>query len=205
LGKLPGIAKLDFDCKTATVTMQEGATLSRDAATKAIVDAGFSVAKFEGGPPPTVAAVVFRVTGVPPGKPDDARRAIAAAVSSPERVVVDATGAAAVTVRGDAAKAVSESALAEALKKSGFGVEGFAVKSWPAEAKVYEIGLPGMTDPAAAARARTALVGLEKVFWAEVDVDARRARISLPEPCSAIEANARKALGAAGFEVARFD
>ena len=46
--------------------MKPGETLSKDAVTAVIVKAGFSVAKFEGGPPPKRTAYVFRVTGIAP-------------------------------------------------------------------------------------------------------------------------------------------
>jgi len=182
--------------------MKPGTVLSKDAVTKVIKDAGFVVASFEGGPPPTVTAYTFRVTGLAPGAHGQAKKALAAAIDSPTLVVVDATGAAAVTLPSE--KKTSEAALKDALAKAGYSLEGFAVAQWPAAPAVYEIDVPAMTDAAAATKARAALTGLEKVFAAEVYSESRKAVIRLNEPCSAIEKNSREALAKAGLEVATF-
>lgn len=202
MGQLPGIEKLDFDCKTATITMKEGATISREKVTDLIVKAGFGVTNFEGGPPPKVTAYSFRVTGIAPGKYADARQALLGALDSPKLVTVDATGAAAVTLA--AGKTTSEAALGAALKKAGLGLEGFAVAEWPEAPAVYEIEFAATADAGAAEKVRGALVPLAKVFSAEAYPEKGRAVVRLNEPCDAIEGNVRSALAAAGFEVKTF-
>ena len=202
MGKLPGIEKLDFDCKTATLTMKEGASLSLEAATEALANAGFGVTKIEGGEAPKVTAYVFRVTGVDPAKPAAARQALLGVLDVPDFVAVDATGAAAVTLRGDGK--ADEAALGDALRKAGFGLEEFTVREWPKDPAVYAIELKDVTDISAAKRVRTALVALEKVFWAEVHPEEGSAVIFLNEPCNEIEAKVRGALGNLGYGVSRF-
>lgn len=202
MGRLPGIEKLDFDCKTATITMKEGATISREKATELIVKAGFGVTKFEGGPPPKVTAYAFRVTGIAPGKYAVARQALQGALDSPRLVSVDETGAAAVTLA--AGQTTTEAALAEALKKAGLGLEGFAVAEWPEAPAVYEIEFGASADAGAAMKVRGALVALAKVFSAESYPEKGRAVVRLNEPCDAIEGHVRSALAAAGFEVKSF-
>ncbi len=202
MGKLPGIAKLDFDCKTATITMKEGSTLSREAATEALVQAGFGVTKIEGGEAPKVTAYLFRVTGIDPAEPAMARQALLGAFDAPDFVAVDATGAAAVTLLGD--KEASESALGDSLRKAGFGLEEFSVREWPKAPAVYVMELQGVTDVSAAKGARAALVALEKVLWAEVHLEKKKALIFLNEPCTEIEGKVRGALGSLGYGVDQF-
>ncbi len=202
MGKLPGIKKLDFDCKTATLTMKEGASLSREAATEALVKAGFGVTKIEGGEAPKVAAYLFRVTGIDPAEPEMAKQALLGALDAPDFVAVDATGAAAVTLRGD--EQTSEAALGDSLRKAGFGLEEFSVREWPKDRAVYAMELQGVTDVSAAKGARAALVALEKVFWAEVHPEKKNAVLFLNEPCSEIEGKVRGALGSLGYGVAQF-
>jgi len=202
LGKLPGIEKLDFDCKTATLTMKEGTSLSREAATEALVKAGFGVTKIEGGEAPNVTAYVFRVTGVDPAKPAAARQALLGALDASDFVAVDATGAAAVTLRGNGK--ASESALSDSLREAGFGLEEFTVREWPKDPAVYAIELKDVTDISAAKKVRAALVALEKVFWAEVHPEQGSAVIFLNEPCNEIEAKVRGALANLGYGVLQF-
>ncbi len=202
MGKLPGISKLDFDCKTATVTMKDGATIARETFTKTLTAAGFGVSSFSSTAPPMTTAYVFQVSGLEPGKHGAARDALRAALGAADRVSVDATGAAVVTLAKDSS--LDQKTVAAALKRSGLGLEGFAVREWPKACAVYEITIPEMTDAAAAGRARKALVSLEKTLDADVYPEEKRAVIRLNEPCDAIEVNAREALGDAGLSVSAF-
>lgn len=202
MGKLSGIQKLDFDCKTATLTMKQGASLSRAAATEALVKAGFGVTKIEGGEAPKVTAYLFRVTGIDPAQPALARSALVGAFDAHDFMAIDATGAVAVTLRGD--KQASEAALGDSLRKSGFGLEEFSVREWPKDRAVYVMELPDVTDVSAAQRARTALVALDKVFWAEVHPEKKSAVIFLNEPCNEIEVKVRGALANLGYAVPQF-
>ena len=202
MGKLSGIQKLDFDCKTATLTMKHGAALSREAATEALVKAGFGVTKIEGGEAPKVTAYLFRVTGIDPAQPALARQTLFGALDAPDYVALDATGAAAVTLRGG--EQASEAELGNSLRKAGFGLEEFSVREWPKDRAVYVMELQDVTDVPAAQRARGALVALEKVFWAEVHPETKSAVIFLNEPCNEIEVKVRAALGSLGYAVPQF-
>ena len=200
--ELSGVQTVDFDCKTATLTMTEGSSLSHEAATEAIVQAGFSITKIEEGAAPKVTAYLFQVTGIGPGTPATARQALIDALGAPDFVAVDATGAAVVTLRGD--KMTSEPALGDSLRKAGFGLEGLSVRDWPTDPAVYVMELPDVTDVSAAKTARAALVALEKVFWAEVHPEQKSATIFLNEPCDEIEGKVRGALANSNYGVSQF-
>lgn len=202
MGQLRGIEKLDFDCKTATLTMKAGFSLSREAATQVLTKAGFGVTKIEAVEEPKVTARLFRVTGVDPARPETARQALLGALDGPELVAVDATGAAVVTLRSP--EETSQAVLGASLRQAGFGLESFTVREWPNDPAVYAIELQDVADVAAATAARAALVALEKVLWAEVHPASQSAVILLNEPCSEIESKVRAGLTSSGFGVAQF-
>lgn len=203
MGKLNGVQSVSFNCKTATVTMKKGAVLTRETAEGALEAQKFGVKSFEGGTAPTVTAYLFQITNLDDGSRDSIRRRLAADVPDASDVIVDSTGAARLTLKGQAS--LDEAALAATLSTCGLGMRALERKEWPKAIASYTLTVRDLTPADAPARVRQVLSRLDKVVAAYVFRDATSARIDLLEPCEKIESDAREALRNAGFEVSRFE
>ncbi|MBI1850167.1 MAG: hypothetical protein HYR85_07465 [Planctomycetes bacterium] len=203
MGKLDGVQSVAFDCKTATVTMKPGAVLTRDVAERVLKAEKFGVKSFENGAAPTVTAYVFQITGLAEGSRDTVRRRLAADVPDASEVVVDSTGSATITLKGNGT--LDEKALASSLRACGCATRAVEKREWPKITASYELGVRDLSGDDAPVRVREALGRLDKVLAAYVFRDTNTARIELREPCEKIEAAAREALRAIGLEVSRFE
>jgi hypothetical protein len=200
LGALPGVAKVAYDCKTATVTMKKEGTLTKDAAGEALAKKGFKLTRFEAGPESTSAVYLFRAEG---GAPSEIEGLLRDRLSDAQGVLVDGAGRA--LVRMKPGKAASERTIAGALEEKGVRVAAFETKEWPASPASYSIALGGGNGSGAGEAVRGILQDLDKVLAALVFEEGRAARIFLREPCDRIESSARAALEGKGFAVAKFE
>ena len=198
---------MKFDCKSATVTMKRGATLSAEAAEKALKGAGFGMRGFTGGPPP--AFTVVRATVRPREAAAGAEAARSALVRELTRelpsvaeLFVEPDGRLTALLSGDAR--LEEKALAAAAGKRGFDVAGFATLSWPRTAAAYVATLRP-AQGAGGASPRAALEGIESVLAAIGDSRGETFSIWTREPCENLEARLRAALAGTGRELARVE
>ena len=192
-----------YDCKVATVTMEDDAVLTEREARKVIREAGYKVVSFEAGEPRKVTAYLFRVSPLDPDGRASLERGLREDLEDVDRIAVDSLGRATVVVSGDAA--ATPDAVSASLSKRGVAAVGFETKTWPKLEATYVLAVAGM-DGADEARATSdALAGVAKVVVVHVDQDAGTATLWLKEPCDALAANVRAALAPAGFSVTRFE
>ena len=203
MSKLESVEAVSFDCKTATVTMKEGAVLERAAAERALAAEKLGVKSFEGGAAPTVTAYLFQITGLADGSREAVCRRLAADFHDASDVVVDSTGAARITLKGSGT--IDEKALASSLRTCGCAMQAVEKREWPKVTASYELTVGDLAGEDAPSRIREALSRLDKILVAYVFRDTHTARIELREPCEKIEAAAREALRAIGVEVSRFE
>jgi len=199
LGDLPGVATVAYDCKVATVTMKEGGTMTKEAATEALAKNNFKLSSFEGGPAPTVAAYLFRVAGMPAVERETVEKRLRGILPEAREVAVDSAGIALVAMREGSE--TTEKALADALMQEDYVIESFETKDWPAAFVTYEAALEGP----AGAEVRGIVRGVDKVIAVQVFGESRTVRLRLKEPCDKIEEKVRGALADQGCALVRFE
>jgi hypothetical protein len=192
-----------YDCKTATITMKAGATLSQEDVSAALSKSGFRMTNFRQGSPETQEVHLFRVTGMAPEKHAEVCRVLRASLSGATDVVVDSTGrAAVVTAKRESATADS---LERVLAREGCGLEGLERKVWPRIGAVYEVTVPAMRGATASEEVRNIVSRQEKVVAAFVFENTKTVQLHLKEPCDRIEEAVRAALREKGYQVERFE
>ncbi len=202
MGALPAVAKVAYDCKTATVTMKEGGTLTEATAKGALEKKGFKMSRFEPGAPPTVAVYLFRAREVGAGGREALAKRLRERFPDARSVEVDSGGYAVLEM--SPGKATTKAEIAEALEAAGSSLAGLGREDWPVSSVAYVGRVEGGSDPVALDEVREALRRLEKVLAAQVFAEGGAFRIRLKEPCDRIEAAVKDALGAKGYAVAGF-
>ena len=203
MGGIDGVASVEYDCKVATVTMEDPAVLTEQEASKVIQGAGYKVVSFKAGEPRKVTAYLFRVSGFGPDGRASLEKGLLEDLEDADRVAVDSLGRATVVVSGDAVAA--REAVSASLEKRGVAAEGFETETWPELEATYVVAVHGMSGAVETRTVADALAGVDKVVAAHVYQDAGTATLWLKEPCDALEANVRAALTPAGFSVSRFE
>ncbi|MCI0587129.1 MAG: hypothetical protein L0323_09850 [Planctomycetes bacterium] len=202
MGALPGVAKVAYDCKTATVTMKEGGTVTEAAAKGALEKKGFKMSRFESGAAPTVAVYLFRARGLAPG----GREALVLQLPKrfPEARGIDVDGGGFVVLEMKPGKETTKAEIAGALEAAGCSLAGLERKDWPASSVSYVGNAEGVDGPASLEEVREALSRLDKVLAAQVFAGGGAFRVRLKEPCDRIESAVKEALAAKGYRVSRF-
>jgi hypothetical protein len=200
LNKFEGVAAIDFDCKTAVLTMKTGASEVKEESVKsALVANGWGMKEFKAGLAELLTVHVFQLTGT---KAED-HPALAARlleeIKGAKQVQIDTGGRAVVTLAKDGE--LTEASLAATLKaaKDGWSAKSFETKQIPKSMATYVVAVPKMTA-ADAAKVRETLQALPKVVVVQVFEETKTAQIRLKEPCDKIAADVAAALKAKGFE-----
>jgi hypothetical protein len=194
---------VEYDCKVATVTMEDEAVLTERSASKAIRNAGYEVVSFERGLPPTRTAFLFRLSDFDPARRASLEDGLREDLEGADGVAVDSLGRATVVAGADAGAV--QAALSASLARRGLAAEGFETRTWPKLEATYLVAISWRNDPAETRKVADALAGVPKVVAVHVHQDTGTATLWLEEPCDALEANVRAALTPGGFEVARFE
>lgn len=194
---------MEYDCKVATVTMEDDAVLAERDADKVIQKAGYKVVSFERGASPTVTAYLFRVSEFDPDGRSRVENGLREDLKGADEVAVDSLGRATVVMSGDAT--ASQAAISASLEKRGLAAQGFETKTWPKLDATYVVAVSGMDDAVESRAVADALAGVAKVVAVHVYQDTGTATLWLKEPCDELEANVRAALSPAGFAVSRFE
>jgi hypothetical protein len=201
LNEFEGVAAIDFDCKTAVLTMKTGATeLKEDSVKSALVANGWGVKEFKAGVAELFPVHVFQLTGTKAEDHPALAERLLGEIKGAKEVVIDTGGRAVVTLAKDGE--LTEASLAAALKaaKDGWSATKFETKQLPKSMTTYVVAVPKMTGGAEATKVREALAALPKVVVVQVFEDTKTAQIRLKEPCDKIAADVEAALKAKGFE-----
>lgn len=222
--KLKGIAEFAFDCKTATLTMEAGATLRESDVLEALKKEGFTGESFSATAPPPIAIVEASVELLARGARFDAatcrtvaeQLAAALPMTSDWQVGADGRARGRFTATPPAPAAL-EALLLDALAKpqstpaAAASLEWRLVRSsarlleWPASVARANVTLAAPLAPSSWPALRTALATLEQIVAWSPGGDGATLVIWTKEPCANLESRLSGALAPLAIAVARVD
>ena len=194
------VSGVKFDCRVATVTMKSDTALAKDAAEKALKDAGFGLKDFESGAGLTVAMLHMQANGFKPGQRDTVMAAVMKGVKD-VAVASISDGGEMVLVMRDGGKASAES-LNAALEPVELTVKDVETSNVSVGYQRYSVELSSLDDAAKTRRAAAAVDGVLAVTLTAAD---RKLEVITPEPCSNLEEKLGKALAPLGAKVTRLE
>ena len=196
-----GVDAIEFDCKTAVLTMKPGAAeLTQKSVAGAIEAKGWGVKDFKSGVIELQTVNVFQLAGTKPADHAALAKKLLGEIKGVKEVVIDTSGRAIVTLSPGAE--LTEASLAALLKAAhdGWSATEFATKQLPTTLATYVVDVPGMAGEAEAKTVREALQALPKVVFVQLFHETKTAQIRLKEPCDKIAADVTAALKAKGLE-----
>lgn len=196
------VAGVKYDCKTATVTMKEGATLEESVATAALKLAGFGVKSFESGKGVMVGIARLRVDSFEPSNREAVVNATQKAVRGAAFVSIDDGGAMVLVMKNGAAPEAKE--LAETLAEAETKVvaKDVEVSEISIAYQRYGVELSSVAD---AAKTLAIVRSVDGVVAATVDASAKKLDLVTAEPCAKLEEKLGKALEPAAAKVVKVE
>lgn len=201
MSKFEGVVDIEFDCKTAVVTMKSGApAISQETMTSAITKNGWGVKEFKEGLAELLKVHVFQLAGAKAEDHPALQKKLLEEIKGAKEVVIDSAGKAVVVLGKDGE--LTEATLATTLKaaRDGLLAKSLETKELPKSMTTYVVEVPAMKGEAEATKVRESLQALAKVVVVQVFQDTKTAQIRLKEPCDKIAADVTAALKAKGFE-----
>ena len=198
MSTLENVAGVKFDCQTATVTMESDRSLAKDAAEKALKDAGFGVKTFESGAGITVALLQMRADGFKPEQRDPVIAAVMTDVKDVSSATISDGGELILVMRVDAS--ADASAINTALEPVELKVKGVEASDISVGYQRYSVELSSVGD---ATKTRSAVAAVDGVLAVTLVAADKKLEVITPEPCSNLEAKLTQALEPLGAKVTK--
>lgn len=200
MASVENVSAVKFDCRVATVTMKNDTVLAKDAAEKALKDAGFGLKQFESGAGLTVAMLLMLADGFKP----DQRELVTAAVMEGVKDIAVASisdGGEMVLLMRDGGQASAE-AINAALEPVALKVKDVETSTVSVGYQRYSVEVSSVGD---AAKTRKAIAAVDGVLAVTLTAAERRLDVITPEPCSNLEAKLGKALEPLGAKITKLE